>query len=84
MAVEIIITLMELLYLDTILMQRFYQYAPNSRSWDYIAKQRSPLTIRVTEARGRGGGRGECAHPRSLRLSVTRGPPLRWRLSGGD
>ncbi|EOD14109.1 hypothetical protein EMIHUDRAFT_103576 [Emiliania huxleyi CCMP1516] len=35
-----------------LLMQRFYQYAPNSRSWDYIAKQRSPLTIRVTEARG--------------------------------
>ena len=38
-----------------LLMQRFYQYAPNSRSWDYIAKQRSPLTIRVTEARGVGG-----------------------------
>lgn len=49
LAVEIIITCMELLYLDTLLMQRFYQYAPNSRSWDYIAKQRSPLTIRVTE-----------------------------------
>ena len=63
MAVEIIITLMELLYLDTILMQRFYQYAPNSRSWDYIAKQRSPLTIRVTEARGGGSGGGVCAPP---------------------